>query len=34
MSGFCKVELSKLPFRELTDAEIGTLTMSEASCSA
>ena len=24
MSGFCKVELSKLPFRELAEAEIGT----------
>jgi hypothetical protein len=24
MSGFCKVELSKLPFRELLEAEIGT----------
>ena len=24
MSGFCKVEMSKLPFRELAEAEIGT----------
>ena len=28
VSGFCKVELSKLPFRELAEAEIGFLTMS------
>jgi hypothetical protein len=28
MSGFCKVEVSKLPFRLLAEAEIGILTMS------
>ena len=28
MSGLCRVELSKLPFRELAEAEIGTLSMS------
>ena len=24
VAGFCKVEMSKLPFRELAEAEIGT----------